>query len=93
MQYLTDYKKLLRSFIDGEMSAAEFRELFLQRFKTEDVPLPEEIFKTLDKMFGDADCFTEDDELLNSRPEFYVTADQLRVLAQESLEDLCRMPR
>ncbi len=66
---LLDYEQLVERFLSGALSAEEFRSTYLNRFKQEE-QMGEPLYEVLDELFGDADSFTSDRELLADDPEF-----------------------
>jgi hypothetical protein len=72
------YLELMRSFLDGEMSAEVFSTTYVNEFKAEDAPLHGEQYDLLQRVFGEAESFTTDAELLVSKPQWYVDEQSLR---------------
>jgi UDP-galactopyranose mutase len=90
IQKIDEYVSLICGFINGNIDVLEFRDRYLNKFKNEDMSLPEKSFDVLDQLFGDIDSFTEDSDLLASMPEFYVDAEQLKKRAIKAVADLVR---
>ncbi len=88
IQKIDEYVSLISGFISGDIDAVEFRDRYLDKFKNEEVSLPEKSFDVLDRLFGDIDSFTEDDDLLASMPDFYVDAEQLKKRAIKAVAEL-----
>ncbi|BCJ06927.1 hypothetical protein PRtIB026_A33280 [Pseudomonas sp. RtIB026] len=72
------YFALIKGCLDGECSLEQFSELYFERFKREQSPLLEEAYVVLDKLFGDLDAFTKSERLLQSDPDYYLGAEQVR---------------
>jgi hypothetical protein len=72
------YMALIKGCLDGEYSIEKFSELYFERFKREQSPLLEEAYGVLDKLFGDLDAFTKSERLLQSDPDYYLGAEQVR---------------
>ncbi|MDO5610856.1 MAG: colicin immunity domain-containing protein [Pseudomonadota bacterium] len=87
---IDEYASLISDFINGDIDAVEFRDRYLDKFKNEEVSLPERSFDVLDRLFGDIDSFTEDEELLASIPDFYVDAKQLKKRAIKAVTELAK---
>lgn len=60
---LAPYAVLLRSFVDGRLSADEFETVFLPLYKNDGTAWPGPEFRILDTLFGDVDEYCGDDEL------------------------------
>ncbi|WP_187775685.1 colicin immunity domain-containing protein [Luteimonas suaedae] len=84
---MAEYVSLINGFLCSAIDAIEFRDRLIGKFKNEK-DLPEREYVILDQLFADADCFTEDSELLASRPDFYISSDQLKERATEALAAL-----
>lgn len=59
-----DYQELLCRYLEGAVSSREFQNLYLEKFKTENRRLPEDVFDVLDALFADVDAFCPDAGLL-----------------------------
>ncbi|MRW92598.1 hypothetical protein GJ699_21595 [Duganella sp. FT80W] len=66
------YAALIGLFLSHQLSAQEFSDRFLENFKEETAPMAEPLFLLLDELFGDADSFTTDPDLLAEDPVFYL---------------------
>lgn len=82
---VSEYIHLLTELTHGKIDPTEFRDLFIEKFKSEKITLSESEFGILDQLFGDADSFTEDVELMKSMPGFYINGDQLKERAAAAL--------
>ncbi len=80
------YAVLLRLFVDGRMTAAEFELVFLRLYKVDSTPWPSELFGVLDGLFGDVDAYCVDDEV--RREVGGLDADELRHRAANTLRQL-----
>jgi len=86
MNALTSYSKLISNFLDGNLSAVQFSDRFVQRFKSDSGPMSEELFLLLDELFGDAESFTLNPALLREKPGFYLDEPGLQAKARDILE-------
>ena len=68
------YRGLIRSYVDGKISAAEFSQSIINEFKNEDPGLSDETFSSLQSLFGAADAYCEDPDL---RGDWEIDEDQL----------------
>jgi hypothetical protein len=84
----TEYGALIDRFLNGEMSAQEFRSAYLDRFKKEERMLDESLFELLQGLFGDVDVFSTDLALLEQEPELYIDETALRQKAKQALKRL-----
>ena len=53
--------------------------------KKEKVDMSDELFEWLDYLFAEADCFTDNNELLLRRPDHYISEETLRKAAKKVL--------
>ena len=86
MNTLTSYAKLISNFLDGNLSAVQFSNSFVQRFKSDSKPMDEGLFLLLDELFGDAESFTPNRALLRENPGFYLDEPGLQAKARDILE-------
>ncbi|KZS85801.1 colicin immunity domain-containing protein [Mycobacterium persicum] len=94
----TKYRGLISSFINGQISAQEFKSSYLKMFKNDqDYSLDEDEFDILETLFTDADDYSADPEYREyvraKDPEFrkYVHAfdeEELRGRAREAYRKL-----
>jgi len=54
---LERYVAKIRQFVDGDITACQFEESYLQIFKSEEKILPEDVFEVLNSLFADVDSF------------------------------------
>lgn len=54
------YRALLADFVAKKIDASTFEASYLRKFKDELVELPQPVFETLDRMFGDVDAYCPD---------------------------------
>lgn len=87
---ISEYCSLLKQFLGGEVSVMEFQASYLKRFAEEDW-LDEALFQLLDELFGDVNSYTTDQELLTSRPDFYLDEASLRGRVEDLLIRLCAL--
>ncbi|EKT4440062.1 colicin immunity domain-containing protein [Stenotrophomonas maltophilia] len=83
-----EYLSLITSYIDGKIDTKSFSRMYLEKFKNERSELPEDAFEILDRLFGDVDSYTDDEELLASMPSFYLSAEQLKEQAAMAAAEL-----
>lgn len=65
------YRIFFEKFLGSIISVDEFKTNCLSRFKDEEF-LDESFFDLLDEVFGDADSFTDDVQLLAENPDFFL---------------------
>ncbi|MBV4504784.1 hypothetical protein HU751_007970 [Pseudomonas sp. BW13M1] len=75
---ISSYMILIKGYLAGAYSLERFSELYFELFKNEQSPLFEEAYGILDKLFGDLDAFTTNERLLQSDPDYYLGAEQVR---------------
>lgn len=73
-----EYKELIQRFLQGFISSSEFRDLYIEKFKSESRVLDEDLFFLLDELYGDADMYSEDVFLINKNPGVYLDEVTLR---------------
>lgn len=73
-----EYERLIHGFLCGDLSAKEFQIEYINKFKTEKRILRGDLYEVLEEVFGCADSFTTDVNLLSENPNFYLTELQLR---------------
>jgi hypothetical protein len=92
-----DYRELLDRFLEGDMSASEFQQKYLEKFKAETRWLGSPLFELLDGLFGDVDSFVADPKLLAELqatiPDFYLDEQSLRDRVAEVSRQLSEMER
>jgi Bacterial self-protective colicin-like immunity len=64
------YRNLISGFINHRISAEEFQSSYFMLFKNDEDQVPGSEFKTLDKLFADADDYTADPELRKRRADW-----------------------
>lgn len=84
-ELISEYLGMVQKFIDEELSAAEFSETFLTEFKNEEPGLSDETFDILQRLFGEADAYCEDQKL---RGEWEISEEELRDAAIKAAERL-----
>jgi hypothetical protein len=87
----TDYCTLIGRFLDGELSANEFRDTYLSQFKNEERQLDECLYEALQNLFGEVDMFTTDPALLRGWPHLYIGETVLRKRAQQTWKQLQKL--
>ncbi|PZS74528.1 colicin immunity domain-containing protein [Stenotrophomonas maltophilia] len=88
MRRTDEYLSLITSYIDGKVDARSFSGVYLEKFKSERSELPGDAFEILDRLFGDVDSYTDDEDLLASTPSFYLSAEQLKERAAMAAAEL-----
>ena len=83
---LSDYVALIREFIDGRITAAEFERSFLDRYRSDDEIRPEDEFRALERLFGAVDAYMG--ELPVEDPETDLDEAGLRKYAEDALASL-----
>ncbi len=84
---IEQYKILITNFIAGKISVDEFQNRFLISFKTEPGGMKKCYYRILDKLFGAVDSFWHEC-LSGDESAFEISEDELRRIAQKSLEEL-----
>ena len=84
-QELYGYDELIKSFLDREISVEEFEESYFEKIREDKNPMSDELFHILDWLFAEIDYFSNDPETF---PDDYITEDQLRESAYNSLQEL-----
>jgi hypothetical protein len=88
----TQYVSLLKSFLDGEVSAEEFQAKYIDMFKTEIREFDPSLFVILDALFGDVDSLVLNPalmaELESQNPGFYLSETSLRQKVSVAYEKL-----
>jgi hypothetical protein len=85
MSALNKYVDLIKNFLDGNLSASQFSDIYVQRFKVEGGPMDEGLFLLLDELFGDAESFTPNSALRAENPGFYLDEPALQMKARDIL--------
>ncbi|HET9849406.1 MAG TPA: colicin immunity domain-containing protein [Candidatus Dormibacteraeota bacterium] len=60
---ITEYRSLMRDFLDGHIPATDFETRYLRLFKEDDSRRPQHAFQILDRLFADVDAFSPDPAL------------------------------
>lgn len=77
--------ELIEKFLEGNLSASQFSDIYVQRFKVEGGPMDEGLFLLLDELFGDAESFTPNPALRAENPGFYLDEPALQMKARDIL--------
>lgn len=85
MSALNNYVDLIKNFLNGNLSASQFSNVYVQRFKGEGGPMDEGLFLLLDELFGDAESFTSNPALRAENPGFYLDEPALQMKARDIL--------
>jgi hypothetical protein len=85
---IVDYKNMIESFLNNNISLQEFILTYLEFFKKEKRLYKDEIYYILDELFGDVDMCTSDNYLLSVHFEFYIDESTLRKKAHDALQKL-----
>ncbi len=92
MNPLDEYKKLIMQFIDGQITAVEFRDFYFQKYQNDTRTLEEQLFEALDELQGDVDAYEPDQELYKAlseeKPNWYLNESGLREKARAALQKL-----
>lgn len=86
---LSEYRDLIRDFVDRGISVGEFERRYLRMFKDDPTIRSEDEYGILNQLFGDVDAFSPDPEL---RSTDAVDEEQLRAAAQSALVALSKLP-
>lgn len=82
------YMSMMEGYLSKAYSLEEFAQFFFERFKNEQLPLSEDVYCVLDKLFGDLDALTDDESLLQSDPDYYLNAGQVHHCVECAYEAL-----
>ena len=82
------YVKLIKRFLDREISVAEFERTYLDTFKQDTTRRSNDEFMILDELFAAVDAFCADPKLCDERD---IDEDQLRHQCQLALQALQTM--
>jgi hypothetical protein len=85
---ILDYKKIINSFLNHDISLKEFQHIYLECFKREKRPLKDELYEILEELFEDTDMCTTNKSLIKKYPKFYIDEATLRKKANETLQKL-----
>src|SRR5262249_2521414 len=85
---LSEYKDLIRLFVNRLIPVADFERRYLRMFKDDPAIRSENEYEILNRLFGDIDAFSADPEL---RSERGLDEEQLRAEADAALDALCRL--
>ena len=75
---ISDYVSLMEKFQKNEISIAAFKSTFLSSFKEERRPMSDIEYQLPQTVFGDVDCYTADESLRRTAPDFYLNEASLR---------------
>jgi hypothetical protein len=89
---INSYLALLSEFLNGQMGVLDFQSAYLSKFKMETARFDDPTFDLLDRLFGDVDAYTSDQELLAENPSYYLDEDGLRIRVTQALNDLQPKP-
>lgn len=85
-EYVRKYTDLIREFVRGDATAAEFSTKYMNEFLADDEIPDDEVFKPLDYLFAEADAYCEPelrDDVIGGIGEA-----ELEASATEVLEEL-----
>lgn len=88
---LEEYKRLIKVFVDGAISAREFRTRFVDTFLREPDIMMEELFWILQDLFEDAEALRQDWQPPGVLEGVLISEDELRQEAQTALDALERL--
>ncbi len=88
MSKLYDYGTLIERFLNREISVQEFERTYIDEYLAEKGPMSDEVFNSLDWLFFKVDEFTDLPMEPEDDPDEYITEDQLRTCAAETLEEI-----
>lgn len=86
-----EYIDLVSKYLGGELSASEFQDLYISKFKKQMDFLDENLYCVLDELFGDVDSYTTDEHLLKKDPDFYLDEKGLKEKAEKALAQLIEL--
>ena len=82
---LADYSRVVKAFVDGQLSAVEFESVYLRMFKKDDAVRPEAHYNILNSLFGSVDAFCSDRSIRTVQD---LDDEQLHNDAKAALSDL-----
>lgn len=71
-----EYKNLLLDFLDKKISSDSFQEKYIDKFKSEEREIPENLYEILEDIFAICDSFTKDDHLIKEYGNYYLNEDE-----------------
>ncbi len=86
---VTEYIRLIESFVKGELSAEDFESRYLAMFKADKTHRREDEFRVLDRLFADVDSFCADPSI---RSTDELDEEELRSRCVEALTALRSLP-
>ena len=90
--YIRRVGALIEKYLNNTISVQQFGREYIDIFlKKNTAPLEKDLFLTLDWLFAEVDCYTDDRDLIAQDPKWHISEDQLRVSAQKVLDDLKNM--
>lgn len=84
-EVVAKYLGIIREFIEGDQSAADFSIEFMDEFIDEESDFSDETYQILQSLFTEAESYCEDPELRDDRD---IGEDELRDAALNSVERL-----
>lgn len=86
-----EYLELIGNFLRNEMGANEFSLTYLNKMKNDNRTFGDDLYELLEEMFGEANSYTDNQEIYDSNPDFYLTGDGLKIKAKEIFNKLNEM--
>jgi hypothetical protein len=86
--FASGYVRMMQDFVQGSTSTVDFVIAFLDKFKNETREIAEDEFEILDELFGDADAYTSDANLIAENPSFYIDEGQLKETVSMAMKKL-----
>ncbi len=78
-----EYLELIDYFIQNKLSANEFSLNYLNKMKSDNRSFGYDLYDLLEEMFGEANSYTDNREIYDGNPDFYLTEDELKIKAKE----------
>ena len=92
---IEDYRKLLQSYLNGELPAMDFILKFLDKWQQDNTPMEGELYDIMDQLWGDVEAFQPDEEMYRDLEKqstgLYLNTAQFRGRAEAALRDLQRL--
>jgi hypothetical protein len=87
------YSALINRFLNREISADEFQDIYLETYLTKKERLGEELYDILEQLFGDTECYSDMPPPPKAAPGFHVTEAELYECAKRALDGLEKIGR
>lgn len=86
-----EYLQLINSFLEDKIGANEFSLKYLHKMKSDNRTFGDDLYDILQKMFDEANSYTDNPEIYYSNPDFYLTDSELKIRAKEIFNKLKKL--